>query len=135
MVDALNMLNLLLPGAAITYMGEEIGMVDTDVRWNQTVDPRGLNAGIDGYRVLSRDPARTPYQWDDTKNAGFTTNSETWLPVNPNYWELNLNTQKKQRSSHYTVYKRLLELRKTDTIKHGSFDGYVMSDWVYAFTR
>lgn len=119
-------------------MGEEIGMEDTEIRWNQTVDPRGINAGIDGYRVLSRDPARTPYQWDATKNAGFSVNSKTWLPVNPNYWELNLAEQKKlqySKPSHYSVYKRLTQLRKTETIKHGSFDGYVLSEWVYAFSR
>lgn len=135
MVDAMNMLNLLLPGTSFTYMGEEIGMEDTNVRWNQTVDPRGLNAGKDGYRVLSRDPARSPYQWDASVNSGFSSNSTTWLPVNPNYWRLNLDVQKKENWSHYSVYKQLTKLKKTRTIQRGSFDGYILSEWVYAFSR
>lgn len=135
MVDSMNMLNLLLPGTAFTYMGEEIGMEDTNVRWDQTVDPRGLNVGVDGYRILSRDPARSPYQWNAATSSGFTTNSSTWLPVNPNYWKNNLDAQKKQYWSHYAVYKRLTKLRKTQTIQHGSFDGHVLSEWVYMFSR
>lgn len=136
MVDAMNMLNMLLPGAAFTYMGEEIGMSDTAVRWDQTVDPRGLNAGPDDFSGLSRDPARTPYQWNATANAGFTAASSIpWLPVNPNYWKLNLDVQRKQHCSHYTVYKRLVKLRKTRTVQRGSFEGKPLSEWVYAFTR
>lgn len=135
MVDAMNMLNLLLPGSTFTYMGEEIGMEDTNVRWDQTVDPRGLNAGQDGYRILSRDPARSPFQWDASVNSGFSSNSTTWLPVNPNYWRLNLDTQKKGNWSHYSVYKRLTKLKKTRAIQHGTFGGYVLSKWVYAFSR
>uniref|UniRef100_A0A2S2PDA4 Maltase 2 n=1 Tax=Schizaphis graminum TaxID=13262 RepID=A0A2S2PDA4_SCHGA len=136
MVDAMNMLNMLLPGVAFTYMGEEIGMSDTAVRWDQTVDPRGLNAGPNGFRILSRDPARTPYQWNATAHAGFTAaSSRPWLPVNPNYWKLNLDAQRKQHCSHYTVYKRLARLRKTRTVQRGSFEGRALSEWVYAFTR
>ncbi|XP_025411860.1 maltase 2-like isoform X2 [Sipha flava] len=135
MVDAMNMLNLLLPGTAFTYMGEEIGMEDTNVRWDQTVDPRGLNAGVDGYRQLSRDPPRTPFQWNANVSAGFTTGPKTWLPVNPNYWRLNLAEQKEQPRSHYSVYKRLTSLRKTRTMQRGAFVGHVLSEWVYAFSR
>jgi len=135
MVDAMNMLNLLLPGAVFTYMGEEIGMEDTKIRWDQTIDPLGLNAGVSGYRALSRDPSRSPYQWNATVSSGFSANPRTWLPVNPNYWHLNLEAQKKQHCSHYSVYKRLTRLRKTATIQRGSFAGHVLSEWVYAFSR
>ncbi|CAH1738050.1 unnamed protein product [Aphis gossypii] len=136
MVDAMNMLTMLLPGAAFTYMGEEIGMSDSAIRWDQTVDPRGLNAGPDDFRTRSRDPVRTPYQWDATANAGFTRASSTpWLPVNPNYWRLNLDAQRQQQRSHYAVYKALARLRKTRTVQRGSFEGRPLSEWVYAFTR
>jgi alpha-glucosidase len=70
MVDVMNMLALLLPGTAITYYGEEIGMEDTFISWEQTVDPAGINAGRHRYLNRSRDPERTPFQWDDTPNAG-----------------------------------------------------------------
>ncbi|XP_025411875.1 maltase 2-like [Sipha flava] len=135
MVDAMNMLNLLLPGTAFTYMGEEIGMEDARVRWNQTVDPMGLNVGRDGYRELSRDPERSPYQWNADVSAGFTVVSSTWLPVNPDYWHLNLAAQKQRSHSHYTVYKRLTALRRTRTMRKGAFEGHVLSEWVYAFSR
>ncbi|VVC30056.1 Glycoside hydrolase superfamily,Glycosyl hydrolase, family 13, catalytic domain [Cinara cedri] len=139
MVDGINMLNLLLPGTVFTYMGEEIGMEDANIRWSQTVDPMGLNAGPEYYKTQSRDPPRSPYQWDASVNAGFTDNPEvrTWLPVNPNYWRLNLAAQKNQRDhlSHYAVYKRLAGLRKTRTMQHGVYEGCVVSDWVFAFSR
>jgi alpha-glucosidase len=70
MVDGMNMLALFLPGTAITYYGEEIGMEDTFISWEQTVDPASINAGRHGYLNRSRDPERTPFQWDDTLNAG-----------------------------------------------------------------
>lgn len=64
------MLNLLLPGTAFTYNGEEIGMVDGLVRWDQTLDPGAKNAGFEHFRKFNRDPARTPFQWDNTTSAG-----------------------------------------------------------------
>ncbi|XP_025411858.1 maltase 2-like [Sipha flava] len=135
MVDAMNMLNLLLPGTAFTYMGEEIGMEDARVRWDQTVDPMGLNAGADGYLKASRDPERSPFQWNADISAGFTAGPRTWLPVNPNYWRLNLAAQQQQPRSHYAVYRRLTELRRTRTLQRGAFEGHVLSEWVYAFSR
>lgn len=131
----MNMLNLLLPGTAFTYMGEEIGMKDASVRWDQTVDPRGLNVGRDGYRTLSRDPARSPYQWNADAGSGFSDNSSAWLPVNADYWRLNLDAQKKQIHSHYAVYKRLTRLRRTRAVRRGSYVGHVPSEWVFAFSR
>ncbi|XP_050421275.1 maltase 2-like [Adelges cooleyi] len=135
MVDGMNMVNLLLPGAAFTYMGEEIGMEDNNIRWDQTVDPSGLNVGQAGYRSLSRDPCRSPYQWNASANSGFSSNLTTWLPLNPNYWSVNLEAQKKQSRSHYSVYKRLIQLRKTRTVQRGSFEDHILSRWVFAFTR
>ena len=70
LVDAWNALVLLLPGTAVTYMGEELGMEDGYVSWEDTDDPQACNGPVDGYEKRSRDPARTPFQWDDSKNAG-----------------------------------------------------------------
>lgn len=64
----MNMLALLLPGTAITYYGEEIGMEDTLISMEQTVDPACANAVRRKNRL--RDPERTPFQWDDTPYAG-----------------------------------------------------------------
>jgi alpha-glucosidase len=70
MVDPINTLVMLLPGTAITYNGEEIGMADGTVRWDQTVDPWGKSGGMAKYEMTSRDPFRTPFQWNDLHNAG-----------------------------------------------------------------
>lgn len=122
LADGINMLILLLPGTAFTYYGEEIGMQDTEIRWDETVDPQGLNAGPDHYEKFTRDPCRTPFQWDRTISAGFSKSHKTWLPVNPNYWYLSLENQKRTLKSHYHVYKRLVHLRNTNpTIQRGWF--------------
>jgi alpha-glucosidase len=60
----------LLPGTAITYNGEEINMENTWISWKDTVDPQGCQAGIEKYEEFSRDPVRTPFQWDDSVYAG-----------------------------------------------------------------
>jgi len=68
--QAVTVLTLLLPGVAVTYNGEEIGMEDTWISWEDTKDPQGCIAGKEGYEKASRDPARTPFQWDNTISAG-----------------------------------------------------------------
>ena len=50
-IDGFNMISLLLPGVAVTYNGEEIGMVNTEVSWEDTVDPAGLNCGEEHFNV------------------------------------------------------------------------------------
>lgn len=69
-VDAMNIIQATLPGIMVTYNGEELGMEDTFIRWDQTTDPGGLLMGPDHYQVGSRDPERTPMQWDTTQNSG-----------------------------------------------------------------
>lgn len=69
--DQMTMLAMILPGVTVTYYGEELGMVDkTDITFNETQDPQGCIAGPDKYQSRSRDPNRTPMQWDNSTNAG-----------------------------------------------------------------
>lgn len=70
MADAMNMISLTLPGTAVTYNGEEIGMEDTYITWEQTTDPWAKAQGEEQYLKVSRDPNRTPLQWNDSLNAG-----------------------------------------------------------------
>nr|CAD7263069.1 unnamed protein product [Timema shepardi] len=135
LVDGLNMLALLLPGVAVTYNGEEIGMEDTPVSWEQTKDPQALDAGPERYLQYTRDPERTPFQWDDTTSSGFSNSEVTWLPVNPRYPELNVEAQKKASVSHYHVYKLLTAARATPTVQRGDTQVEVIGDHVFAFTR
>jgi len=68
--DLINILLQTLPGHAVTYNGEELGMTDVFLSWEDTVDPQACNSDPDSYADRSRDPARTPYQWDASSMAG-----------------------------------------------------------------
>ncbi|XP_046961158.1 maltase 1-like [Vanessa cardui] len=129
MVDGLNALNMLLPGVAVTYQGEEIGMKDGYVSWEDTVDVEAINRGDeDTYLLYSRDPARTPYHWNNLTNAGFSTANRTWLPVAEDYPEINLAKQKEDARSHFKVYQALTALRKEKALSHGEYNIRALSD-------
>jgi alpha-glucosidase len=135
-VDAANMINLLLKGTAVTYNGEELGMTDTFLTWEETVDPSACYTDPERYQEFSRDPARTPFQWNNETGAGFSTSNKTWLPINPNYLTLNLAAQQAAEESHFKVYKELLKLRQTDTWRYGGYEATSLnSDNVLAFAR
>lgn len=69
----------------------------------------------------SRDSARTPVQWDDSENAGFTT-GKPWFYVNPNYTEINVAAQEKDPDSILNFYKKAIRLRKElPVVRHGSY--------------
>jgi alpha-glucosidase len=110
-VDAFNMLAGFLPGVQVVYMGEEIGMENGAVTCEQGWDPQAIkNCSI--FQQTSRDFERTPYQWDDTDNAGFSTNKLTWLPVSDKYKTTNLKAQNVTgQKTHYNVYKNMVKLR------------------------
>lgn len=100
--------------------GEEIGMENyMDISWEMTKDPQACNTNETVYKDFSRDPVRTPFQWDNTKNAGFSKAEETWLPVNPNYLEINLAAQKDDEDSWYNMYRTLIKIRKEPAFKFG----------------
>ncbi|XP_012529302.1 maltase 1 [Monomorium pharaonis] len=122
-VDQMTMLSMILPGMAVTYNGDEIGMVDKrDISWIDTQDPQACIAGQAKYQNISRDPERTPFQWDATKNAGFSTANSTWLPVNQNYKTLNLANEKAAAESHYKIYKTLAYMHRTEpALTEGSY--------------
>ncbi|KAJ1528710.1 hypothetical protein ONE63_007103 [Megalurothrips usitatus] len=135
MADAMNMISLTLPGTAMTYNGEELGMTDTYITWEQTKDPSGLNAGKEKYLTASRDPVRTPHQWNDSPNAGFSTNATTWMPTNPNYWQVNVVKEQANPKSHLNVYKDLVATRSTETMKQGELKTAVLEDDILVITR
>lgn len=103
--------------------------------WEDTKDPAACNTNRNVYMNFSRDPERTPYQWDDTKNAGFSQAETTWLPVNPNYVDLNLKHERDLAKSHYKFYHQLAHLRNHDTFKFGDFKTQALNKNVFAFTR
>ncbi|SDG33615.1 oligo-1,6-glucosidase [Fontibacillus panacisegetis] len=139
-----------LQGTPYIYQGEEIGM--TNVRFesiDEYKDIETLNMyreyrdnGHDHSAIMNsiyakgRDNARTPMQWNDEANAGFTTGTP-WLAVNPNYKEINVESALADEGSIFYYYKKLIELRKRhDVIVYGE---YVLIDaeneQIYAYTR
>jgi oligo-1,6-glucosidase len=137
-------------GTPYVYQGEELGMTNYPfARIDEVVDIEGINhaaealaAGVpeatvlDGLRAHSRDNARTPMQWDDSPNAGFTTGTP-WLAVNPNYRQVNAADQRDDPTSVLSHYRALIELRHEEpAVVHGDFT-MLLPDHaqVYAFTR
>lgn len=133
--DQLSMLAAVLPGLGIIYYGDEIGMTDREMTWNETVDPAGCNAGPERFMLKSRDPERTPFQWDDSMNAGFSTANETWLPVNDNYKQINLAKQKMEDVSHYKLFKQLVKLKKTPVVATGTTEVILVTENVLGVIR
>ncbi|MGB9403398.1 MAG: alpha-glucosidase [Candidatus Acidiferrales bacterium] len=105
-------LYLTLRGSPIMYYGEEIGMENNDPKSKEDVkDPIGkLNWPLE----KGRDGERTPMQWNDSPNAGFT-NGTPWLPVSPNYQTRNVAAELKDPNSILNFYKTLLAMRHTES--------------------
>lgn len=121
-VDGLHMLSLLLPGQAYTYYGEEIAMLDRKMLWNETIDPMGRSRTNETYERYSRDPARTPMQWNSNISAGFSTNEITYLPLHPDYIERNIEKQQLRKRSNLNTYKSLTILRRDRVFTHGDYE-------------
>lgn len=116
--DGMLMLQMILPGVGVTYMGEEIGMENGAVTFQQGDDPQGCD-DPEHFDTQSRDFERTPFQWDDTTNAGFNTGAEPWLPVGEKYKEVNVAKQEGDDKSALEMYKTLIALRSTRTMHEG----------------
>merc|ERR1711909_231104 len=130
------MIALLLPGVSVTYQGEEIGMTNTNVTWEDTVDPAGRNCGEEHFQDMgcSRDPERTPMQWNSSANAGFS-NRKPWLPVNENYKTVNVETQSAIEDSHLNIYQQLTSLRRNESVFATGSTALFSSNGVFAFAR
>ena len=141
----------MMRGTPYVYQGEELGMTNAGfAELSQYRDLESINA-YDDYvgngllsheqmmrylNHISRDNARTPMQWNDTANAGFTTGIP-WISVNANYKEINAATQVNSDNSVYSYYKRLIKLRhEMEIIVYGSFE-LIMADRedIFAYTR
>lgn len=140
----------LQKGTPFIYQGQEIGMTNTvfnslsefqDVK-SVNEGKEKLEAGMCEKTVLeilsntSRDNARTPMQWDDSLNAGFTIGNP-WLKVNSNYKNINVQNQIKDENSIYNHYKKLISLKKSSkTLIHGEFKLVLEDDkHIFAYLR
>lgn len=135
-VDGLHMLSLLLPGQAYTYYGEEIAMLDRKMSWDETIDPMGCSRSRETYANYSRDPARTPMQWNSQISAGFSSSKTTYLPVHPDYVERNVEAQQSETQSNLNTYKLLASLRKDKVFTHGDYEFATSNnDRIFIFKR
>jgi alpha-glucosidase len=124
----LNILVQTLPGVAITYQGEELVLTNIPISWEDTLDPQACNTNPQVYYSKSRDPARTPFPWDDSKNGGFSKADKTWLPAGDLYKVKNVQAQLAALKSHLKIYKKLVSLRKFDVLKSGTFEAHLTNN-------
>ncbi|XP_008590713.1 PREDICTED: neutral and basic amino acid transport protein rBAT-like [Galeopterus variegatus] len=103
-VNIMNMLLLTLPGTPITYYGEEIGMAN--------ILPTNLNESYDTNTLLSK----SPMQWDNSSNAGFSEGNHTWLPTNSDYHTVNVDVQKTHPGSTLKLYQDLSLLHANELL-------------------
>lgn len=103
--------------------------------WNDTIDPMACISDPSIYEKFSRDPERTPFQWNDELNAGFSTAKKTWLPVASNYKQINVKKQESDEKSHLKVYKSLKNLRKEKTMRYGDVEYIALGKEVVAIIR
>lgn len=139
---ALAAVYFFLRGIPFIYQGQEIGMENCPF---ESIDQLDDISSKDEYkvcrdagyseeesmkllRVYSRENARTPVQWSDAENAGFSTH-KPWMIVNPNYKEINLAKQKDDSNSVYAFYKKMIALYKDpayhETLTFGRFEPYM----------
>jgi alpha-glucosidase len=112
---------LTLRGTPFLYYGEEIGLRQGRLSRGQILDPPGRRYWP-FYR--GRDGARMPMQWDGSANAGFSDGQsvQPWLPVNPDYRQVNVAAQRTDPGSLFSFYRRLIWLRKhTPALHHGDY--------------
>ena len=109
------MLLLTLRGTPTLYYGDEIGMEDQNIPKEIQQDPWGKR--VPG---LGRDPNRTPMQWNNEPNAGFSPPEvrELWLPISEQYNKVNISRQLKEESSLLNLYQKLLKLRQDSSSLH-----------------
>jgi alpha-glucosidase len=135
--DLLNIMLQTLPGIAVTYQGEELGLLNTHISWEDTLDPSACNTNDPvNYEKASRDGARTPFPWDDSPFAGFTTGNWTWLPVNSDYQTMNVKVEEAATNSHLKIFKKLTALRQNNVLRQGAYEfNLVNADNVIVYRR
>jgi oligo-1,6-glucosidase len=142
----------MMQGTPFIYQGQELGM--TNLPTNSIEDYKDIES-LNYYKkevakntpeeeilcslyCKSRDNARTPMQWSDAPNAGFTDeNSKPWMKVNPNYTKINAESALQDPDSLFYYYQKLIKLRKEhDVVVYGRYELILEEhEEIYAYTR
>ncbi len=138
---------LFQQGTPFVYQGQEIGMLnwyperaemyeDVQTRYNYAHGKGSPEKRLKKMHRSSRDSARTPVQWDDSPNAGFTT-GEPWFYVNQNYKKINVAQQEADPDSILNFYKKAIALRKSlPVVRHGVYkEHFAPSGSLYCYSR
>jgi len=118
-----------MQGTPYVYQGEEIGMTGVkfeNIDMYKDIETKNIyhiltNQGISHEKIMEsiyqkgRDNSRTPFQWDDSKNAGFS-NGTPWLDVNPNYIEINAKNDLANEKGIYSYFQKLFQIRKSHSV-------------------
>ena len=146
----LAMILLTLRGTPFLYQGEEIGMTDYPLfQPEEYKDPVNFwlldllpkfhfpkKKTLQLIHNCNRDNARTPMQWGKGENADFTSGDETWLPVNPNYPEINVEVEETDPDSILSFYRQLIQFRKEEpALLYGTFEPIKTKGSIMAFYR
>ncbi|WP_313076125.1 glycoside hydrolase family 13 protein [Lacrimispora sp.] len=141
----------MMKGTPYIYQGEELGMTNypfSDISQFQDIESKNAYEELvlgghishermmDYLRCKSRDNARTPMQWNNKEQAGFT-NGTPWLAVNPNFKDINADQQIEDPDSVFSYYKTLIALRKKyDVIVYGDYELVLPEDSrIFAYRR
>ncbi len=141
---------LTMRGTPYYYFGDELGM--TNIRFDNIEDYRDImtinlhklisseGGDIDEFmesqKIIGRDNGRTPFQWNSSENAGFTTGTP-WLKINPNYTEINAEKQESDENSVLNYFRKLVRFRKENlALIYGDSEFFDMqNESVFAHTR
>jgi alpha-glucosidase len=147
---SLAVMYFLMQGTPFIYQGQELGM--TNVKFKNIEDYNDVRTknmykikkekGISNEEIMkevwatSRDNSRTPMQWDESENSGFTT-GKPWIGINPNYKEINVLNQKKDSNSILNFYKKMISIKKENNIFTYGVYNLILEDHkqIYAYTR
>lgn len=140
-----------LKGTPFIFQGEEIGMtnpkysveeyedIDLKNKYREQVKTKHLlntNEFLAIEHKITRDNSRTPMQWNGEKNAGFTTGIP-WYKINPNYFRINVESDKASEKSVFKYYQRLIKLRHSEEIlTKGNYEELLRDDKnIFAYKR
>lgn len=118
----------------LPIQGEELGMTDVCV----TVDSATkefLRCEDPSLIPFAREFCRSPFQWDDSANAGFSNGSKTWLPLSESYESVNLAAQLATNGSHVDIYKKLMKIRKSEAGVDGALVIQALNDQILVIKR
>lgn len=125
-VDLLNIIVNAMPGASVTYYGEEIGMA------NVPTECTAISCD-------DRDPERTPMQWEPALNAGFSSGVSTWLPIADDYKTYNVEQERQVARSTLNIFKAMQNLKHTSAFRNfkaeGGFSYKAISEQVLQIIR